>query len=74
MDTFISKFAVIPPKKQVVEIRKIETVYDSNGDENHTCSRLQKNTIPLVRCMLIILCCSSEIYIKNVVFLFGLQK
>jgi len=40
-NTFISKFAIIPPKKQVVVIRKIEA--DSDGDENHTCSRLQKN-------------------------------
>jgi len=39
MNTFISKFAIIPPKKQVVKIRKIEADSDSNGDENHSCSR-----------------------------------
>ena len=38
---FISKFAIIPPKKQVVKIRKIEADSDSNGDKNHTCSRQQ---------------------------------
>jgi len=39
---YISKFAIIPPKKQVVKIRKIEADFDSDGDENHTCSRLQQ--------------------------------
>jgi len=39
---FISKFAIIPIKKQVVKIRKIEAEFDSDSDENHTCSRLQK--------------------------------
>ena len=42
MNTFISKFAIIPQKKQVVKIRKIEADSDSDCDENHTCSRLQK--------------------------------
>jgi len=41
MNTLISKFATIPPKKQVVKIRKIEADPDSNGDENHTCSKHQ---------------------------------
>ena len=36
----ISKFAIIPPKKQVVKM-KIEADSD-DGDGNHTCSRLQK--------------------------------
>jgi len=41
---FISKFAIIPPNKQVVKIKKIDTDSDSetDGDENHTCSILQK--------------------------------
>jgi len=42
MNTFISKIATIPPQKQVVRIRKIEADSDSDGKENHTCSRLQK--------------------------------
>ena len=42
MNTFVSKFAIIPPKKQDVKIRKIEANSDSDGDENHTCLRLQK--------------------------------
>ena len=42
MNTFISKFAIIPQKKQVVKIRKIEADSDSDCDETHTCSRLQK--------------------------------
>jgi len=42
MNTFISKFAIIPQNKQVVKIRKIEADSDSDCDENHTCSRLQK--------------------------------
>jgi len=41
INTFISKFATIPLKKQVVKIRKIEADSDSGGEENHTCSRLQ---------------------------------
>ena len=55
------KIAIIPPKKQFVKIRKIEADADSDG-EKHTCSRQQQNSIALVRCMLIILSCSSEIY------------
>jgi len=39
MNTFISKF--IPLKKYVVKIRKIAADSDSDGDENHTNSRLQ---------------------------------
>jgi len=42
MNTFISKFAIILPKKQIVKIRKIEADSDIDGDENHLCSRLQK--------------------------------
>jgi len=42
MKTFISKFVIISPKKLVVKIRKIEADSDSESDENHTCSRLQK--------------------------------
>jgi len=38
----ISKFAIIPSKKQFVKIRKIEADSDSDGDEKHTCWRLQK--------------------------------
>ena len=41
MYTLISKFAIIPPKKQVVKIRKIDADSDSDGGENHTCTRLQ---------------------------------
>jgi len=41
MNTFISKLAFIPSKKQVVKIRKIEADSDSDGEENHTSSRLQ---------------------------------
>jgi len=57
MNAFISKFAIIPPKKQVVKIGKIEANSDSDGDENHTF-KTAKNSIALVRCMLIILSCS----------------
>jgi len=42
MNIFTSKFAIIPQKKQVVKIRKIEAYSDSGCDKNHTCSRLQK--------------------------------
>ena len=41
VNSFISKFAIIPPKKQVVKIKKIEADSDIDGDGNHTCSRLQ---------------------------------
>ena len=43
MNTFTSKFAIIPQKKQVVKIRKIKADSDSDYDENHICWRLQKN-------------------------------
>ena len=42
MYTLISEFAIILLKKQVVKIRKTEADSDSDGGENHTCSRLQK--------------------------------
>jgi len=42
MNTFSSKFAIIPQKKQVVKIRKIKADSDSDSDENHTWSSLQK--------------------------------
>jgi len=35
VNSFISKFAIIPPKKQVVKIKKIEADSDINGDGNH---------------------------------------
>jgi len=41
VNLFISKFAIIPLKKQVVKMKKIEADSDSDGDGNHTCSRLQ---------------------------------
>jgi len=41
VNSFISKFAIIPPKKQVVKIKKIAADSDIDGDGNHTCSRLQ---------------------------------
>jgi len=66
MKTFISKFAIIPPKKQIDKIRKIEAGSDSDGYENHTCLRLQKYYIALVPWLLIILSCSS----KNIIFVF----
>jgi len=42
MNTLISKFAIILPKKTVVEIRKTKADSDSDGDENDACSTLQK--------------------------------
>jgi len=42
VNSFISKFAIIPSKKQVVKIKKIGADSDIDGDGNHTCSRLQK--------------------------------
>jgi len=42
MYTLISKFAIIPPKKQVVKIRMTQADSNSDEDENHNCSRLQK--------------------------------
>ena len=36
MNTFTSKFAIIPQKKQVVKIREIEADSDSHCDKNHT--------------------------------------
>ena len=39
--TIISIFAISPPKKQVAKIRKTKSDSDSDGGENHTCSRLQ---------------------------------
>jgi len=73
MNICISKFVIIPPKKQFVKIRQIEADSDSDGDEKHTCSRLQKYSIALVRCMSIILSCSSKIYIFVFMF-FRLKK
>jgi len=35
MNTFILKFATIPPPKQIVKIRKIVADSDSDGEENH---------------------------------------
>ena len=43
MYIFISKFATISPKKQVVKLRKTKPDPDSDGGENHTCTRVQKN-------------------------------
>ena len=40
--TLISKFAIIPQKKQFVK-RKIEADHDSDGAENHTFTRPRKN-------------------------------
>ena len=37
----ISKFGIIPPKKQFVKLRKIEADSDSDCDEKHTCSNIQ---------------------------------
>jgi len=34
MYTLLSKFAIIPPEKQVVKIRKTEAGSDSDGEEN----------------------------------------
>jgi len=42
VNSFISKFAIIPPKKLVVKIKKIEADCNIDGDGNHKCSRLQK--------------------------------
>jgi len=42
MYTLISKVAIIPPKKQVFKIRKIEADTDSDGGENYTCTGLHK--------------------------------
>jgi len=42
VNLFVSKFAIIPPKKQVVKIKQIDADSDSDGDVNHTCPRLQK--------------------------------
>ena len=39
MYTLISKFAIIRPKKQVDQIRKIETDFDSDGSENHKTAK-----------------------------------
>jgi len=41
VNSFISKFANIPAKKQVVKMKKIEADSDSDGYGNYTCSRLQ---------------------------------
>jgi len=58
MNTFTSKFGIIPQKKQVAKIRNIEADSDGDYDENHTCSRLQKKSIAIiVCCMLITLSC-----------------
>jgi len=54
MCSFISKFAIISPKKLIVKIRKIEAGPDSNGGENHTlCSsfwslNLKKNYVETI--------------------------
>ena len=37
------KSPIFYKKKHVIKIRKIEADSDSDCDENHTCSRLQKN-------------------------------
>jgi len=49
--TLIPKFPIIPPKKRVIKIRNTETDSDRDGGETHTCSRLQKKSIALVRYM-----------------------
>ena len=60
MKTFITKFATIPQKKQVVKIRKInEADCDSDGEENHTFHI----SISLVVCMSIII---SYMYSKEI--------
>jgi len=41
MYTLISKFAIIPPKKQVAKIRTIEADPDSDEGESHTCTKVQ---------------------------------
>jgi len=46
--TFISKFATIPSKKQIVKIRKIEADPDSDGEKNNTLAEI---SIALVCCM-----------------------
>ena len=58
MYTLISKIVIIHAKKQV-EKNKIEADPDSDGGENHACTRQFKKTIALVRCMLFILSCSK---------------
>jgi len=35
------QISIIPPKKQVVKIRKIAADYNSDGDKYHTCASLQ---------------------------------
>ena len=56
MNICILKFAIIPPKKQFVKIGKTEADSDSDN-EKIICSRLQKKSIALVRCILIIHSC-----------------
>jgi len=58
-----------PPKKQVVNIRKIEADSDRDVEENHTCSKLHKFQKKLDGCMLIILSCSKEKYFFILLFL-----
>jgi len=41
MYIFILTFVIIPPKKQVIKIRKIEAGSDSDGGETHTYFILQ---------------------------------
>jgi len=62
MHTLISKVATFPQKKKLVKMRKLEADSDSDGEENHACSRLQTNSNAIVGCMLISLSYSKEIY------------
>jgi len=45
MYKLISNFAVIPPEKQVVKIRKTEADSDSDEGENHTCIATMNNKL-----------------------------
>jgi len=69
MLTFTSQCAINPQKKQVVQIRKIQTDSDSDCDAKPHLLKTANILIALIRCMYIILSCSSEIYYLYLSFL-----
>jgi len=68
MNTFISKFAIIPPNKQVVTKERLRLTLTVMVMKTTFVQDCKKSSIALVGCRLIILSCSSKIYILYLYF------